>query len=192
MRRPNLFRCNTPAAISRSESRAEALHQTVGLYNTKAKNSSDCAAAARTHGGETAGRPRSLEALPGVGRKTASIILNMVFGQVEIAVDTHIFASPIAPDLHRASARRVETPCSPNTPPQFQKRRTPLVAAARPLRVHGRAHRPAPRASSGSVRVSHKTRRARRGRASRRVGRVLFAGRALNLSAVSAAAVTSA
>ena len=64
----------------------------VGLYNTKARNliglSEQILAC---HGGQVPRERAELEALPGVGRKTASIILNMVFGQLEIAVDTHIF-----------------------------------------------------------------------------------------------------
>ena len=63
-----------------------------GLYNTKAKNLVGLAQQiTERHGGEVPGERAALEALPGVGRKTASIILNMVFGEAEIAVDTHIF-----------------------------------------------------------------------------------------------------
>ncbi len=66
--------------------------KTVGLYNTKAKNLIGLAQQIiDQHGGEVPNSREALEALPGVGRKTASIILNMVFGQNEIAVDTHIF-----------------------------------------------------------------------------------------------------
>src|SRR5262252_4384559 len=64
----------------------------VGLYNTKARNLVGLAEQLiARHGGQVPGERASLEALPGVGRKTASIILNMVFGQLEVAVDTHIF-----------------------------------------------------------------------------------------------------
>ena len=66
--------------------------RSVGLYNTKAQNLIGlCQQLVERHGGQVPGDRASLEALPGVGRKTASIILNMVFGQPEIAVDTHIF-----------------------------------------------------------------------------------------------------
>jgi len=64
----------------------------VGLYNTKAKNLVGLAEQIiARHGGQVPGERAALEALPGVGRKTASIILNIVFGQPEVAVDTHIF-----------------------------------------------------------------------------------------------------
>ncbi len=66
--------------------------QTIGLYKTKAKN---VAALSRLilerHGGEVPHDREALEALPGVGRKTASVMLNIVFGEPTIAVDTHIF-----------------------------------------------------------------------------------------------------
>jgi endonuclease-3 len=90
----NLFPvANTPAAIAAlGVGGVKPYIRTVGLYNTKAAN---LVALARQilerHGGEIPADRAALEALPGVGRKTASIILNMVFGQPEIAVDTHIF-----------------------------------------------------------------------------------------------------
>jgi len=66
--------------------------RTIGLYKTKAKN---VAALARQllerHGGEVPHDRAALEALPGVGRKTANVVLNIVFGEPTIAVDTHIF-----------------------------------------------------------------------------------------------------
>ena len=66
--------------------------KTVGLYNTKARNLIGlCRQIVERHAGRVPADRESLEALPGVGRKTASIILNIVFGQNDIAVDTHIF-----------------------------------------------------------------------------------------------------
>ena len=66
--------------------------KTIGLFNTKAKN---VMAAARIlvdeHGGEVPRDRASLETLPGVGRKTANVVLNVAFGEPTIAVDTHIF-----------------------------------------------------------------------------------------------------
>tara|TARA_R110002095_G_scaffold52857_1_gene45988 strand:- start:709 stop:1350 length:642 start_codon:yes stop_codon:yes gene_type:complete len=66
--------------------------KTIGLYNTKAKN---VIKAARLlvdlHGGEVPDERKALEALPGVGRKTANVILNVAFGHPTIAVDTHLF-----------------------------------------------------------------------------------------------------
>ena len=66
--------------------------KTIGLFNTKAKN---VIAAARIlvdqHGGEVPRDRAALETLPGVGRKTANVVLNVAFGEPTIAVDTHIF-----------------------------------------------------------------------------------------------------
>ena len=90
----NLFPvANTPAAIlALGVEGLKPYIRSVGLYNTKAKNLIGlCRQLLEQHGGELPAERASLEALPGVGRKTASIILNMVFGAVEIAVDTHIF-----------------------------------------------------------------------------------------------------
>jgi endonuclease III len=66
--------------------------KSVGLYNMKAKNLIGLARKiVAEHAGKVPGDRAALEALPGVGRKTANIILNMVFGEATIAVDTHIF-----------------------------------------------------------------------------------------------------
>lgn len=65
--------------------------QSIGLYRTKAKNViATCRLLLERHGGEVPAEREALEALPGVGRKTASVVLNTAFGQPEIAVDTHI------------------------------------------------------------------------------------------------------
>ena len=66
--------------------------RTIGLFNTKAKNIlKTCQLLVERHGGEVPDNREELEALPGVGRKTANVILNTAFGQPTIAVDTHIF-----------------------------------------------------------------------------------------------------
>lgn len=66
--------------------------RTIGLYKTKAKHViQTCEILIREHGGEVPQDRASLEALPGVGRKTANVVLNTAFGQPTIAVDTHIF-----------------------------------------------------------------------------------------------------
>jgi len=66
--------------------------KTIGLYKTKAKNVLATARiVAEQHGGEVPHDRAALEALPGVGRKTANVVLNVVFGEPTIAVDTHIF-----------------------------------------------------------------------------------------------------
>ena len=66
--------------------------KTIGLFNNKAKNIHQmCALLLRDHQGEVPTTREALEALPGVGRKTANVVLNTAFGQPTIAVDTHIF-----------------------------------------------------------------------------------------------------
>jgi endonuclease-3 len=115
---------NTPAAIAAlGVEGVKPYIRSVGLYNTKAVN---LVALARQivelHGGQVPGDRAALEALPGVGRKTASIILNMVFGQPEIAVDTHIFRvanrTGLAPGK---TPRAVEDGLVATTPPEFRK-----------------------------------------------------------------------
>jgi endonuclease III len=83
----------TPQAmVALGEARLAELIRTIGLYRTKAKN---VIALSRLllerHGGEVPADRAALEALPGVGRKTANVVLNVAFGQPTIAVDTHIF-----------------------------------------------------------------------------------------------------
>jgi endonuclease-3 len=64
----------------------------IGLYRTKARNViATCRMLLEQHGGEVPAERAALEALPGVGRKTANVVLNTAFGQPTIAVDTHIF-----------------------------------------------------------------------------------------------------
>lgn len=66
--------------------------RTIGLFNTKAKNViATCRALIEEHGGAVPRTREALEALPGVGRKTANVILNTAFGEPTMAVDTHIF-----------------------------------------------------------------------------------------------------
>jgi len=66
--------------------------KTIGLYRTKAKNViATCAILLEQHGGEVPEDRAALESLPGVGRKTANVVLNTAFGHPTIAVDTHIF-----------------------------------------------------------------------------------------------------
>jgi endonuclease-3 len=66
--------------------------QTIGLYRNKAKNVIDtCRLLLEHHHGEVPRDRESLQALPGVGRKTANVVLNTAFGQPAMAVDTHIF-----------------------------------------------------------------------------------------------------
>lgn len=66
--------------------------KTIGLFNTKAENlMKTCHMLVEQHGGEIPQTREALEALPGVGRKTANVVLNTAFGQPTMAVDTHIF-----------------------------------------------------------------------------------------------------
>ena len=83
----------TPAAIlALGEAKLKKYISTIGLYNAKAKNVlATCALLLERHGGEIPRSREALEALPGVGRKTANVILNTAFGEPTIAVDTHIF-----------------------------------------------------------------------------------------------------
>ena len=84
---------NTPAAIYALgvEGLSEYI-KTIGLYNSKAKNVIEtCRLLLELHGGEVPQTREALEALPGVGRKTANVVLNVAFGQPTMAVDTHIF-----------------------------------------------------------------------------------------------------
>jgi endonuclease-3 len=84
---------NTPERILElGESGLKRYISTIGLYNAKAKNIlATCALLVERHHGEVPRTREELEALPGVGRKTANVILNTVFGEAAIAVDTHIF-----------------------------------------------------------------------------------------------------
>ena len=84
---------NTPAAIlALGERGLKRYIKTIGLYNTKAKNIlKTCRLLLEEHDGRVPADRDALENLPGVGRKTANVILNTAFGQPTIAVDTHIF-----------------------------------------------------------------------------------------------------
>ena len=86
-------RADNPAAmVALGEDRLRKLIKTIGLYRTKAKNvvrlSGQLIA---EHGGQVPTTREALEQLPGVGRKTANVVLNTAFGHETIAVDTHIF-----------------------------------------------------------------------------------------------------
>ena len=84
---------DTPAGMIALGVDGIATHiRTIGLFNTKAKNVFDLSRILiDQHGGEVPADRASLEALPGVGRKTANVVLNEAFGEPTIAVDTHIF-----------------------------------------------------------------------------------------------------
>ena len=84
---------NTPQAIlALGEDGLREYIKTIGLFNSKAKNIiATCRQLIERHGGVVPDTRKELEALPGVGRKTANVVLNTAFGQPTMAVDTHIF-----------------------------------------------------------------------------------------------------
>lgn len=84
---------NTPQAIIELGLDGLMAHiRTIGLYRNKAKHlMATCHLLLERHGGEVPQTRKELEALPGVGRKTANVILNVAFGQPTMAVDTHVF-----------------------------------------------------------------------------------------------------
>ena len=84
---------NTPQKmLALGEAGVKQYIKTIGLFNSKAKNIiATCKILLEQHDGVVPDDRQSLEALPGVGRKTANVILNVAFGQPTIAVDTHIF-----------------------------------------------------------------------------------------------------
>jgi endonuclease-3 len=120
-----LFRAAaTPAAIAALGVRGLSGHiKSIGLYNAKAKNIiATCRLLIERHGGEVPASREELEQLPGVGRKTANVILNTAFGQPTIAVDTHIFRvanrTGLAPGKNE---RAVEDKLLKFVPPEFLK-----------------------------------------------------------------------
>lgn len=95
----------------------------IGLFNTKARNiMGACELLIERHGGEVPRERHALEALPGVGRKTANVILNTAFGEPTIAVDTHIFRvanrTGLAPGT---TPRAVEDELNRVVPAEFRK-----------------------------------------------------------------------
>ena len=114
----------TPAAmIELGPDRLRGFIKTIGLFNTKAENIlKTCRILLDEHGGEVPRRRESLEALPGVGRKTANVVLNTAFGEPTIAVDTHIFRvcnrTGIAPGR---TPRQVEDGLLRSVPDNFKR-----------------------------------------------------------------------
>ena len=89
-----LFRdAGTPAQVlALGQEGLEQYIKTIGLYRMKAKNVIEtCRLLLQEHGGQVPDNREALETLPGVGRKTANVVLNVAFGQPTMAVDTHIF-----------------------------------------------------------------------------------------------------
>ena len=108
--------------VELGEARLADYIKTIGLYRTKAKNViATCRLLLEKHGGEVPAEREALESLPGVGRKTANVVLNTAFGQPTIAVDTHIFRvanrTGLAPGK---DVRAVEAALAKFTPPEFR------------------------------------------------------------------------
>ncbi len=114
---------NPQDMLDLGEKSLRAYVRSIGLFNSKARN---IIATSRLlierHNSIVPNKRESLEALPGVGRKTANVVLNIAFGQPTIAVDTHIFRianrSGIAPGKN---VRAVENALDKCTPPEFRK-----------------------------------------------------------------------
>jgi len=122
---PALFRAaDTPARMLALGGEGLCRHiRTIGLFNSKARNIiRTCETLVERHGGEVPHSREELEALPGVGRKTANVVLNTAFGDDTIAVDTHIFRvanrTRIAPGR---TPREVEEALLRMVPPEFRR-----------------------------------------------------------------------
>ena len=114
---------NTPSAmLALGEVRVKSFISSIGLYNAKAAHLiATCKILVERHGSEVPRARDALEALPGVGRKTANVVLNTAFGEPTIAVDTHIFRvanrTGLAPGK---TVRAVEDKLMKVVPPEFQ------------------------------------------------------------------------
>lgn len=108
--------------------------KTIGLFNTKAANIIKlCQRLVEMHGGKVPNNRQQLEALAGVGRKTANVVLNTAFGEPVIAVDTHVFRVANRTGLAVGkNVLQVETRLAANTPKQHK------LAAHHLLILHGR------------------------------------------------------
>ena len=114
---------NTPGEIlALGEDGLKQHISTIGLYNAKAKNIiATCALLIERHGGDVPRTREELEALPGVGRKTANVVLNTVFGEATIAVDTHIFRVCNRTGLaHGKTVRQVEDKLMKVVPEEYK------------------------------------------------------------------------
>ena len=116
-------KANTPAAIARlGVDGLTPYINAIGLYRNKAKNVVELSRRlVAEHGGEVPRSREALEALPGVGRKTANVVLNVAFGEPTIAVDTHIFRvgnrTGLAPGK---TPLEVELKLEKRVPPEFR------------------------------------------------------------------------
>lgn len=144
-------RANTPEKIlALGEAGLKRYIKTIGLFNLKAKNIlATCRILLDEHGGEVPRDREALEALPGVGRKTANVILNTAFGIPTIAVDTHIFRvanrTGLAPGKN---VREVEDRLLEAVPDEYKKN------AHHWLILHGRYTCTARRPACGACLIS--------------------------------------
>ena len=133
--KPLFRKVKTPEAMVRlGETRLKDYIKTIGLYNAKARNVIRLSQMLIDEfGGKVPENREDLEKLPGVGRKTANVVLNIAFGQPTIAVDTHLFRvgnrTGLAPGK---TPLEVEKKLEKNTPPQF------MLHAHHWLILHGR------------------------------------------------------
>jgi endonuclease-3 len=126
---------DTPAAmLALGEAGLKDHIRTIGLFNSKAKNILEtCRLLIERHGGEVPRDRQALEALPGVGRKTANVVLNTAFGEPTMAVDTHIFRVANRTGLAKGrTPLAVEKGLLRHVPPEF------LRDAHHWLILHGR------------------------------------------------------
>jgi len=136
-------RANTPAKLlALGENGLKQYIKTIGLFNSKAKNIiATCRILVEQYDGQVPCQREALEALPGVGRKTANVVLNTAFGEPTIAVDTHIFRVANRTRLATGkNVREVEDALIKFTPDEFKRN------AHHWLILHGRyickAHKP--------------------------------------------------
>lgn len=130
---------NTPEAIyALGVEGLSGYIKTIGLYNSKAKNVIEaCRILIEKHGSQVPDNREALEALPGVGRKTANVVLNTAFRQLAMAVDTHIFRvsnrTGIAPGKNVLEVEKTDEIRAQGVSP----RRPPLADPAWPLCLPG-------------------------------------------------------
>jgi endonuclease III len=132
---PLFAKARTPAAIHALGVEGLSHYiRSIGLYNSKARNViATCAALLEHHAGQVPAEREALEKLPGVGRKTANVVLNVAFAQPTMAVDTHIFRVSNRIGIARGkNERAVEDGLLKHVPPRF------LQHAHHWLILHGR------------------------------------------------------
>jgi len=141
---------NTPEAIySLGVPRLSEYIKTIGLFNSKARNVIEtCRLLVENHGSQVPANREALEALPGVGRKTANVVLNTAFGHSAMAVDTHIFRVSNRTGIAKGkNVREVEDKLMKHVPKDF------LIDAHHWLILHGRYVCKARTPQCGSCRI---------------------------------------